>query len=316
MTLLAARARASAAVQAAATSWRAGHERPVVNCVAADGPMSTDEIMRRSVRLPTAQVAVMGRNEDGHILVGAWVITRTRAPARDEDLSLVDAIEEALRTLLGAGRPLLKARTRQMYDPDLVKAGSAAVWIVSTALPSLIGDAPDSGDTGLLHALDELLATRLGEGGLGWRWASTEPQRDRLVLDGELPFALVIYGGDGELEQVPAGVVGYESGGTEYLQELRGRRIVVATVELLGRTEEEVETALDVLLRSTPLVWTYQNVQWPVRVRRVVGAHWRRREGAHATVAEVALAAGQAAGDPEPVQTAGFVPPLPREGPE
>ena len=294
MTLVDARARAAGAVKKAT--------RGDVTVTRFDGVMDAAEIRRQQLKPPAVHVSVMGRDADRNVLLVAYVIHRMRTGADDSGLRLVDTVEEVMRTLLGKGRPLLEIRTQTLYDPRAEKAGGVAMWAVSTALPPLIGDAPEGADVGLLHALDALLARVLGAGGLGWRWASTEPQRDRLLLDGELPFALATYGADSAVE-AEVGVYRYEVEGTTYERDRLGNRAVSAQVDLLGRTEEEVEQALDSLLAGVPRNWVYEGLALAVDVRRVVGSHWRRKEGAHATVAEVRLQVPVPQGPPRVVET-------------
>ena len=224
-------------------------------------------------------------------MLAAYVVAEIR-PERADDaaLDVVDTTEEAMRTLLGAGRPLLEVRTQTLYDPRATRAGAVALWAVTAALPSLVGDAED-GDEGLVHALDDLLGQYLR-----WRWASTEPQRGRFLLDGPLPFALVTYGADSEVAGSSSSAYRYRRGGTLYERSTLGRREVTAQVELLGRTDEEVETELDRLLAQIPRTWTYEGLTLPVHVRRVVGSHWRRKEGAPRRGRRGATAGGRAAG--------------------
>lgn len=291
MKLTEARARAVKAIS--------GATRGDVTVTPFDGVMDAKEVLRQQIRPPAVHVMVMGRDDDRNALLAAYVMSRMRTPtAADEDgLKLVDAVEEAMRTLLGAGRPLLQVRVQAVYDTRAERAGALATWVVSTALPPLVGDAPDGTDAGLVQALDALLAQYLT-----WRWASTEPQRERLLLGGALPFALVTYGADSPVESA-VGVYRYQEAGALYERDTLGRREVTAQVDLLGRTEKEVETALDALLARIPRSWTYEGLTLPVTVRRVVGSHWRRKEGAHATVAEVRLQAAVPQGEPRVVET-------------
>ena len=288
MTLTAARSRTASAIRAAVAAN--------VKVLEIDGVLGSAEIERQSVQLPSVQVSVMGRGEEG-IAVVAYVVTRTRVPSDPDALQLLDTVEETMRTLLGRGRPLLEVRTQTLYDPRAMKAGSAALWGVSVPLPYLLGDAPEAADGGLLAALDNLLSQYLT-----WTWVSTELERDRLLLDGPLPFALITYGTDSPVEPA-VGVYRYQEAGATYERDTLGRREVTAQVDLLGRTEEEVETELDRLLAQIPRNWTYEGLALPVRVRRVVGSHWRRKEGAHATVAEVTLQAAVPQGPPRVVES-------------
>ena len=300
MTLLEARERA--------VEWiHAGTPGPV-EVLAYDGVMDAAEIKRLKLaeldeKAPMVFVTVMGRDADRNILLCAYVAARMRTEpqrleADDAGIEIVDAAEEALRTLLGAGRPLLEVRTQTLYDTRAERAGAVALWAVTVALPPLIGDAPASADQGLLRELDALLGQYLR-----WPWASTEPQRDRFLLGGQLPFALVTYGADSEVESA-VGAYRYQADdGVTYERDRLGNRDVVAQVNLLGRTEEEVERELDDLLAAIPRYWTYEGLALPVHVRRVVGSHWRRKEGAHATVAEVRLQAAVPQGPPRVVET-------------
>lgn len=286
MTLLAARSRAAEAIGAAV--------EPHVEVVQIDGVLSTDEIGQRSIHPPCVAVSILGRDEDG-IRVVAYVATNTEVPSSDDALQLLDTVEEAMRTLLGRGRPLLDVRTQTLYDPRATRDDKPALWGVSVSMPYLVGDAPEGADDGLLAALDALLGQYLA-----WTWASTEIERARLLLDGPLPFALVTYGGGDEtIEPAGSAVYRYERDGAVYERNIRGRRTVTAVVEFLGRTEEEAEAALQALLSGLPRRWTYLGAQLPVTVRKVVGAHWRRKEGAHSTVAEVRLQAVAPAGEEE-----------------
>ena len=299
MTLLEARQRAAEAIHAGT--------RGPVEVLAYDGVMDAKEIQRLRLaeldeKAPMAFVTVMGRDADRNLLLCAYVVARMRTePQRlegdDAGLEVVDEVEEAMRTLLGAGRPLLQVRTQTLYDTRAERAGAVTLWAVTAALPPLIGDAPAGADEGLVHALDALLAQYLT-----WPWASTEPQRERFMLDAALPFALVTYGADSPVE-LAVGVYRYQEAGTTYERDTLGRREVTAQVDLLGRTEEEVETELDRLLAQIPRNWTYEGLALPVRVRRVVGSHWRRKEGAHATVAEVTLQAAVPQGPPRVVES-------------
>ena len=299
MTLLEARQRAVAAIHA-------GTPGPV-EVLAYDGVMDAAEIKRLKLaeldeKAPMVFVTVMGRDADRNVMLCAYVAARMRTEpqrleADDAGIEIVDSVEEAMRALLGAGRPLLQVRTQTLYDTRAERAGAVALWAVTAALPPLIGDASASADEGLVHALDALLAQYLR-----WRWASTEPQRERFLLDGPLPFALVTYGADSEVAGSSSSVYRYRREGVTYERSTLGRREVTAQVELLGRTEEEVETELDRLLAQIPRTWTYEGLTLPVHVSRVVGSHWKRKEGAHATVAEVRLQATVPQGEERIVQ--------------
>lgn len=207
MTLTAARDDARDAVQTAVDGLRR-LPRPVAKI---DGAMTGKEIQRQQLQLPSVQVAVMGRSDAG-IRVVAYVVTDTRTPAVDPaPLGLLDTVEEALRTLPGAGRALLEVRTQALFDPDTMAAGGVALWAVTAAWPDLAAVADGSAVAGgLLAAANELLAPAV-DAALGLanideqdaaavadrrrRRGMTEQDRGRLALEGPLPYAEVRHGG-------------------------------------------------------------------------------------------------------------------------
>ncbi|MCY4377344.1 MAG: hypothetical protein OXC31_26595 [Spirochaetaceae bacterium] len=302
MNLVAAQDRAIAALEKTfdAPPWTPAGDPPLRPKVYVDrhsGAINDEEMKRMAGGpQPRVWVAVIGRGDDG-ARIAVYVTGRVKDDRTVPMVQVVDAVESTLRSLLGTGRVPLETRSQNLYNATVGSAG-ASLWGVTVSLPSLIGDAPASTGEGLLSALDALLGQYLG-----WRWGSTERERELLLLDGPLPFALVTYGADSEVAKGSSSVYRYRREGTTYERATLGRREVTAQVELLGRTEEEVETELDRLLAQIPRTWTYEGLTLPVHVRRVVGSHWKRKEGAHATVAEVRLQAPVPQGEERAVQT-------------
>ena len=136
MTLTEARARALDAVKkqvrpAVRPAWGRAE------CLERDGVVTGKEIARMQTRQPSVQVAVLGRDGDG-IRVVAYVVVDARVPAvGSAALELLDAVEEALRTLPGAERPILEVRTQALFDADMMAAGGVALWAVTAAWPDL-----------------------------------------------------------------------------------------------------------------------------------------------------------------------------------
>lgn len=114
MKLAAARRLLYERLQAAA----AGPPAAVLQVTERDGVVDAEEVRRLSVRLPAAQVAVLGRSEDGYgsagLRLAVFVVAKTRFPAPADTLELLDLCERTLRELPGAGRKLLPVRTREI----------------------------------------------------------------------------------------------------------------------------------------------------------------------------------------------------------
>ncbi len=223
MTLTDARRRAKKSVEAAV-----GH----VEVIELDGVLDAKEIARQAIEPPAVQVSTMGRGEDG-IRIVAYVVTRTEMPSPPDALQLLDKVEESLRTLPGAGRAILDVRTQCLYDSHAMKAGSVALWAVTTTWPDLAAQVDAStGDGSLIADANAFLAPAV-DGALGLadvddsdadavadrtrRRGMTELDRRRLALEGPLPYAEVRHGeppaiagvrsvsGVGAIERVGAG---------------------------------------------------------------------------------------------------------------
>ena len=133
MTLTCARCRALRALKAAPLPPSLPRER----IIPIDGAVTGKEIQRQQMRLPSVQVAVLGRSDAG-IRLAVYLVADARVPAvHDSALDLLDRIEEALRTLPGAGRALLEARTQTLFDPELMASGGVSLWAVTTTWPDL-----------------------------------------------------------------------------------------------------------------------------------------------------------------------------------
>ena len=335
MTLTEARARTRAAVEArvaprppaARPSW--GH----AECLERDGVVTGKEIARMQARKPSVQVAVLGRDGDG-IRVVAYVVVDTRVPAVGSAvLELLDGVEEALRTLPGAGRPLLEVRTQALFDADMMTGTGAALWAVTAAWPDLAA-APDgsAGSGGLIAAANELLAPAV-DAALGLadvdeqdaaaaaarerRRGMTELDRRRCALEGPLPCAEVRHG-DGAVERHgagsgralwPAGDPGRPLGRAPApgqslaRQAVRGTRTWTAVITLWAGTEGQVDAALTILIRLLPRRWTWAGQQNLVTVGDLGGPVYVPARGACRASVAVTLAAAALAGEPETIRT-------------
>ena len=338
MTLAAARSRAKAAVRAALAAARLH-----ADCIEIDGVVNGKEIGRQQMmRLPSVQVAVMGRSDAG-IRVVAYVVTDTRTPVVDPaPLGLLDTVEEALRTLPGPGRALLEVRTQALFDPDTMAAGGVALWAVTAAWPDLAAVADGSAEAGgLLAAANELLAPAV-DAALGLanideqdaaavadrrrRRGMTERDRGRLALEGPLPYAEVRHGGmpPGEVRARWDGAVerrGSGSGRTRWPAGEAGRRLGPAPAAGQSQTRQAVRGVRT--WTATITLWAgtaYQVDAALTELLRVLPQRWTwsgqqnlvtvgrldgpaYTNGAFRAGVEVTLAAAALAGEPETIRT-------------
>lgn len=338
MTLAAARSGAKAAVRAALAAARLH-----ADCIEVDGVVNGKEIGRQQMmRLPSVQVAVMGRSDAG-IRVVAYVVTDTRTPAVDPaPLGLLDTVEEALRTLPGAGRALLEVCTQALFDPDTMAAGGVALWAVTAAWPDLAAVTDGSAEAGgLLAAANELLAPAV-DAALGLanideqdagavadrrrRRGMTERDRGRLALEGPLPYAEVRHGGmpPGEVRARWDGAVerrGSGSGRTRWPAGEAGRPLGPAPAAGQSQTRQAVRGVRT--WTATITLWAgtaYQVDAALTELLRVLPQRWTwsgqqnlvtvgrldgpaYTNGAFRAGVEVTLAAAALAGEPETIRT-------------
>ena len=326
MTLTDARSRAVAALKAA-------HLPPALSDRIApiDGAVTGKEVQRQQVQLPSVQVAVLGRSDDG-IRLAVYVVADARVPAvHGSALELLDVVEKALRELPGSGRALLEVRTQALYDADLMAHGGVALWAVTAAWPDLAGVADSSAETGgLIEAANELLApaidAALGLDGIDEqdavavadrkrRRGMTERDRTILALEGPLPYAEVRHGpgavrgsGSGRARW-PAGEAGRPLGPapavgqSQTRQAARGTRAWTASITLWAGTTAQVDTGLTELLRLLPRRWRWRGQENLVTVGRLDGPTYVASAGAFRAGAEVELAAVALAGEPAMIRT-------------
>ena len=230
MTLTDARSRAKTALETAVTAARSTVGHVYVDEI--DGVLNTAEVARDSFKLPAVQVSVMAREAEG-IRLCVYVLTRPKGRRLPSAMLLLDTVEEALRTLPGAGRAILDVATQTLYDPAMVAKGCQA-FAVTVVWPDLAAesDSSSSADGSLIADANAFLAPAV-DGALGLadvdetdaaavadrnrRRGMTELDRRRLALDGPLPYAEVRHGeppaipgvsrvsGAGAIERVGAG---------------------------------------------------------------------------------------------------------------
>ena len=291
-----------------------------------DGVVTGKEVRRQQLQLPSVQVAVLGRSDAG-VRLAVYLVADSRTPAVDDSaLDLLDRIEEALRTLPGAGRALLEARTQTLFDPELMASGGVSLWAVTTTWPDLAAEDDPSAETGgMLAAANELLTPAI-DAALGdeqdpanrkRRRGMTELDRSRLALEGPLPYAEVRHGPgaiqrrgsgsgrarwpDGEAGRPlgPAPAVGQ----SQTRQAARGTRAWTATITLWAGTTAQVDAALTTLLRLLPRRWRWRGQENLVTVGRLDGPTYVASAGAFRVGVDVALAAVALAGEPTTIRT-------------
>lgn len=296
-----------------------------------DGAVTGKEIQRQQMRLPSVQVAVLGRSDAG-IRLAVYLVADARVPAvHDLALGLLDTIEEALRMLPNRNlavpkRALLEVRTQALWDADMMARGGVALWAVTTTWPDLAAEDDPSAETGgMLAAANELLTPAI-DAALGdeqdpasrkRRRGMTELDRSRLALEGPLPYAEVRHGPgaiqrrgsgsgaarwpDGEAGRPlgPAPAVGQ----SQTRQAARGTRAWTATITLWAGTTAQVDAALTTLLRLLPRRWRWRGQENLVTVGRLDGPTYVASAGAFRVGVDVALAAVALAGEPTTIRT-------------
>ena len=118
---------------------------PERHVIPIDGAVTGKEVQRQQVQVPSVQVAVLGRSDDG-VRLAVYVVADARVPAvHDSALELLDLVERRLRKLPDRfwderelppppplRRALLEVRTQALYDADLMAHGGVALWAVTT----------------------------------------------------------------------------------------------------------------------------------------------------------------------------------------
>ena len=308
MTLTAARRLLYERLKAAAD----GPPRTVLHVAERDGVVDGAEVKRLSNALPAAQVAVLGRSEDGYGSAGlrlvVYLVAKTRFPAPADTLTLLGLCEHTMRRLPGPGRPLLPTRTQTLYDAKLMASGGASLWAVTATLPELAA-VPDATAAGgvfgaanamLAPVIDATLGTRaLTKAKRRRRRGMTARDRSALMIGDALPFALVRHApgretaegsGAGQMRWIDAGDVVRQ-------QAVRGLIAWTVTVALWAGSDAQADTLAAELLRRLPRDWEYLGRSTKVKVGEVTPADYSELHGASRATVEVRLTAVSPSGD-------------------
>lgn len=310
MKLAAARRLLYERLQAAA----AGPPAVVLQVTERDGVVDAEEVRRLSVRLPAAQVAVLGRSEDGYgsagLRLAVFVVAKTRFPAPEDTLELLDLCERTLRELPGAGRKLLPVRTRALYGAELMAKSDATLWAVTATLPELAAVADATAPGGVFGAANDMLGPvldatlgtrRLAADVRARRRGMTARHRSELLLGDELPFAFVMHAPGREVsEGSGSGQARWQDArDSQVLRQQRVRGLIAwtVTVTLWAGTDAQADTLAAEFMRRLPQEWVWLGQGSRVRVGEVTPADYSELHGASRATVEVRLRAASPSGD-------------------
>lgn len=307
MTLAAARRLLAERLTAAA----AGPPAVVLHVSERDGVVDAAEVRRLSMRLPAAQVAVLGRSEDGYgsagLRLAVFVAAKTRYPAPANTLELLDLCERTLRELPGAGRKLLPVRTRALYDAEMMAKTEATLWAVTATLPELAAVADRTAPGGVFGAANAMLAPvldaalgtrRLAAAARTRRRGMTARHRSELLLGDELPFAFVTHAPGREVsEGTGTGQARWQDAEVLRQQRVRGQIAWTVTVTLWAGTDAQADTLAAEFMRRLPQEWVWLGQHSRVRVGEVTPADYSELHGAARATVEVRLRAASPSGD-------------------
>ena len=294
------------------TAAAEGPPRTVLHVAERDGVVDGAEVARLSNALPAAQVAVLGRSEDGYGSAGlrlvTYLVARTRYPAPDDTLALLGLCEDTMRGLPGPGRPLLPTRTQTLYDAKLMASGGVTLWAVTATLPELaaVPDAtPAGGVFGAANAMlapviDATLGTRtLAKAPRERRRGMTARDRSALMVGGELPFAHVRHApGRETADGAGSGRVRWtDDGDVVRQQEVRGQIAWTVTVVLWAGSDAQADTLAAAFMRRLPRAWEYLGQSSKIKVGEVKPADYSELHGASRATVEVRLRAASPSGD-------------------